>query len=77
MAATQAFKDLLAVAPLDEMLAIEVFVLPPHLRMIDHGVESGERMSYLTSLPYQMSVAALASEHLARARGCHCADGAL
>jgi 2-methylcitrate dehydratase PrpD len=61
MAATQALKEIIAsgVAP-DSMTEIEAFVLPPHLRMIDHGVIAGDRASHLTSLPYCMAVAAVA-----------------
>jgi 2-methylcitrate dehydratase PrpD len=33
-------------------------VLPPHLKMIGHGVAAGDRASHLTSLPYCMAVAA-------------------
>ena len=35
-------------------------VLPPHLKMIDHGVVAGDRASHLTSVQYCMAVAALA-----------------
>jgi 2-methylcitrate dehydratase PrpD len=60
MAATQALKEIVAggVAPaaIDE---IEVSVLPPHLKMIDHGVVAGDRASHLTSVQYCMAVAAL------------------
>src|SRR6516165_3014489 len=63
MAATQALKDILAsgVAPaaIDE---IAVSVLPPHLKMIDHGVVAGDRASHLTSVQYAMAAAALAPE---------------
>ena len=38
---------------------IRVFVLPPHLKMIDHGVKSGDRASHLTSVQFAMAVAAL------------------
>jgi 2-methylcitrate dehydratase PrpD len=41
---------------------IRVSVLPPHLKMIDHGVVDGDRASYLTSLPYCMAAAAIAPE---------------
>ena len=41
---------------------IKVSVLPPHLKMIDHGVKSGDRASHLTSVQYCMAVAALAPE---------------
>jgi 2-methylcitrate dehydratase PrpD len=60
MAATQALREILADGVQPESIArIGVAVLPPHLRMIDHGVTPGDRFSYLTSLPYQMAVAAL------------------
>ena len=60
MAATQALKEIMAegVAP-DSILRIGVAVLPPHLKMIDHGVTAGDRFSHLTSVQYQMAVAAL------------------
>jgi 2-methylcitrate dehydratase PrpD len=63
MAATQALREILAegVAPAD-VTEIRAAVLPPHLRMIDHGVTAGDRASHLTSLPYQMAVAALAPD---------------
>ncbi len=63
MAATQAFKDILArgVAPAD-MVEIEAGVLPPHHGMLDHGVKAGDRASHLTSLPYQLALAALTPE---------------
>ena len=40
-------------------LRIGVAVLPPHVKMIDHGVTAGDRFSHLTSVQYQMAVAAL------------------
>jgi len=60
MAATQALKDILArgVRP-DRIAEIEAGVLPPHHAMLDHGVKVGDRASFLTSLPYQLAVAAL------------------
>jgi 2-methylcitrate dehydratase PrpD len=63
MAATQALREIMAegVAAAD-ITAIEAAVLPPHLKMIDHGVTPGDRFSYLTSVQYQMAVAALAPE---------------
>jgi 2-methylcitrate dehydratase PrpD len=63
MAATQALREILAesVAAAD-ITEIRAAVLPPHLRMIAHGVTAGERASHLTSLPYQMAVAALAPD---------------
>jgi hypothetical protein len=41
---------------------ITVSVLPPHLKMIDHGVVAGDRASHLTSVQYCMAVAALAPD---------------
>jgi 2-methylcitrate dehydratase PrpD len=60
MAATQALKDILArgVAP-EEIVEIEASVLPPHHGMLAHGVTPGDRASHLTSLPYQMALAAV------------------
>ncbi len=61
MAATQALKEILArgVKP-DRIAEIEAGVLPPHHAMLDHGVKPGDRASFLTSLPYQLAVAAVA-----------------
>jgi len=63
MAATQALRELIddgtAVA---DITAIAAAVLPPHLKMINHGVRVGDRASHLTSLPYQMAVAVLQPE---------------
>jgi len=63
MAATQALKEIVAggVAPAD-IAEVEAGVLPPHHRMVDHGVVVGDRASHLTSLPYQMALAVLAPE---------------
>lgn len=63
MAATQALRELLGggIAAAD-ITEITVSVLPPHLKMIDHGVKAGDRASHLTSLPYQMAVAGLQPE---------------
>src|SRR5215470_1946357 len=41
---------------------VTAFALPPHHRMIDHGVTVGDRASFLTSLPYRMACAALAPQ---------------
>ena len=60
MPATQALRELLATGiHADEITAVTAFVLPPHLKMIDHGVKPGDRASFLTSLPYQLALAAL------------------
>jgi 2-methylcitrate dehydratase PrpD len=63
MPATQALREVLAqgVTPA-AITAIKAYVLPPHLKMIDHGVKDGDRGAYVTSLQYQMAVAALQSE---------------
>ena len=63
MAATQALKEIIeeGVAP-EAMTEIKVAVLPPHLKMIDHGVKSGDRASHLTSVQYCMAVAAVAPD---------------
>jgi 2-methylcitrate dehydratase PrpD len=60
MAATQALRELLTGGLVaDDISQITAYVLPPHLKMIDHGVKPGDRASFLTSLPYQLAVAAL------------------
>ena len=63
MAATQALKEIIegGVAPAT-MTAITATVLPPHLKMVDHGVAAGDRASHLTSAPYCMAVAAIAPD---------------
>src|SRR5439155_744875 len=62
-AATQALKEIIAggVAP-SAIEEVTVAVLPPHRKMIDHGVVAGDRVSHLTSVQYCMAVAALAPE---------------
>jgi 2-methylcitrate dehydratase PrpD len=63
MAATQALKELLAEGiTMDSIVRIGVAVLPPHLKMIDHGVTMGDRFSFLTSVQYQMAVAAISPD---------------
>jgi 2-methylcitrate dehydratase PrpD len=63
MAATQALRELIdGGIAVSDITAVEASVLPPHLKMIDHGVKAGDRASHLTSLPYQMAVAALQPE---------------
>ncbi|MBX9825759.1 MAG: MmgE/PrpD family protein [Xanthobacteraceae bacterium] len=63
MAATQALRELLAEGiTADTIVRVGVAVLPPHLKMIDHGVVAGDRFSHLTSVQYQMAVAALAPD---------------
>jgi len=63
MAATQALKEVLESGVAASSIArIGVAVLPPHLRMIDHGVTIGDRFSHLTSVQYQMALAALSPD---------------
>jgi 2-methylcitrate dehydratase PrpD len=63
MAATQAFTEVIArEVQVADITAIEAMVPPPMLRMIDHGIVEGDRLSWLTSLPYQLAIAALAPE---------------
>src|SRR5205807_10194275 len=60
MAATQALLEVIeAGTAAPDIGEIRVRVLPPHLKMIDHGVVAGDRASHLTSVQYQMAVAAL------------------
>jgi 2-methylcitrate dehydratase PrpD len=60
MPATQGLREILETGiAANEIAEITAHVLPPHLKMIDHGVRPGDRASYLTSLPYQLAVAAL------------------
>ncbi len=63
MAATQGLIEILGtgVAP-DAIREVKAFVLPPHRRMIDHGVVPGDRASFLTSLPYHLAIAALSPD---------------
>ena len=63
MAATQGLKEIIeeGVQPSD-MTQLIVSVPPPYLQMIDHGVVTGDRASHLTSVSYQMAVAALSPE---------------
>jgi 2-methylcitrate dehydratase PrpD len=63
MGATQALREVIegGVAPA-AIERIEAFVLPPHHRMIDHGVKPGDRASHLTSVQYAMAVAARAPD---------------
>jgi 2-methylcitrate dehydratase PrpD len=63
MAATQGLREIIdgGIAA-DSISEVHAFVLPPHLKMIDHGVVAGDRASHLTSLPYCMAVAAIAPQ---------------
>ena len=61
MAATQALIEIIGSGvAADAITQITAFVLPPHRRMIDHGVTVGDRASFLTSLRYRLALAALA-----------------
>jgi 2-methylcitrate dehydratase PrpD len=61
MAATQALIEIISSGvAVDTITEVTAFVLPPHRRMIDHGVTIGDRASFLTSLPYRLALAALA-----------------
>lgn len=63
MAATQALKEVIEEGiAASEIVGIEVSVPPPHQKMIDHGVMTGDRASFLTSQHYQMAAAALAPD---------------
>lgn len=59
MAATQALREIIEEgASPGEMSNLVVAVPHPYQKMIDHGVAPGERTSYLTSVSYQMALAA-------------------
>jgi 2-methylcitrate dehydratase PrpD len=61
MPATQALKEIVADGvAVDAIVSVKASVLPTHRRMIDHDVTPGDRASYLTSVQYNMAVAALA-----------------
>jgi 2-methylcitrate dehydratase PrpD len=62
MAATQALREIMdeGVAAAD-IVAIDVAVPPPFLKMVDHGIVGG-RTARLTSQPYQIAVAAIARD---------------
>lgn len=61
MAAAQALKELLAEGiRADDIVSVTAAIPPPHRKMVDHGVTPGNRAAYLTSLQYNMAVAARA-----------------
>lgn len=63
MAATQALKEIMAEGiAADTITAVTAQVLPAHRKMIDHGVVAGDRASHLTSVQFQMAVAACAPD---------------
>jgi 2-methylcitrate dehydratase PrpD len=65
MAATQALREVMADGVAAESIAsITVHVPPPTLKMIDHGVTSGDRASHLTSVQYHLALAACDPEAL-------------
>jgi 2-methylcitrate dehydratase PrpD len=57
--ATQALLEMIedGISP-EAIMAVEVHLPPPYLRMIDHGVETGNRASHLTSVQYRLALAA-------------------
>jgi 2-methylcitrate dehydratase PrpD len=60
MAATQALcESIQRGGGAEEITEITAAVLPPHFKMINHGVKAGDRASFMTSLPYQMAIALL------------------
>ncbi len=60
MAATQALRESLESGfAAEDITEITAAVLPPHFKMINHGVKAGDRASFMTSLPYQMAIAVL------------------
>jgi 2-methylcitrate dehydratase PrpD len=60
MAATQALREIIGSGvEAAAITRVRALVPPPHRRMVDHGVTIGDRGSFLTSLPYQLALAAL------------------
>ena len=67
MAAAQGLKELLSQGlQTAQIEAIHVAVPPAYLAMVNHGVVAGDRSSHMTSLPYQLVLAALAPEMMNR-----------
>jgi 2-methylcitrate dehydratase PrpD len=63
IAAAQGMIEILGSGVAPEAIGeVKAFVLPSHRAMVDHGVTIGDRTSFLTSLPYQLAVAAVAPE---------------
>ncbi len=63
MAAAQALREIIEEGvPPSQMTNLVVSVPPPYSRMIDHGIVPRDRASHLTSVSYQLAVAALAPE---------------
>jgi 2-methylcitrate dehydratase PrpD len=65
MAASQALREIIesGVSP-SGMKELVAYVPSFYARMVDHGVVAGERMSHLTSVAYQMALAAFAPEKM-------------
>lgn len=63
MTATQALRVIMeeGVAA-DDIKSVTAFIPPPHFKMTAHGVEQGDRASFLTSLPFQLAIMALMPE---------------
>ena len=63
MAAAQALRELMESGiPPEDMSEIVVSVPHHYLKMIDHGIVPGDRASHLTSVAYQLALAAFAPE---------------
>ena len=58
MAATQAFKEMISRIDIASVEAVEVKVQPAFLKMLDHGIHDSDRLSRLTSMPFQLAIAA-------------------
>jgi 2-methylcitrate dehydratase PrpD len=65
MATVQGFKELLATGlKPGDIDSIKASVPPAYLGMVNHGVTPGDRSSHITSIPYQLALAALAPEKM-------------
>lgn len=65
MAAAHALREIVeSGVPPGEISEVLVSVPPVYLKMIDHGVVPGDRGSHLTSVSYQVALAALAPESM-------------
>ena len=65
MAAVQGFKEIIQGGlNIRDIESIKVAVPPAYLGMVNHGVTPGDRSSHMTSLPYQLVLAALAPEKM-------------
>lgn len=63
MAAAQGLRRIVeaGLAP-DSIVKVTAYVPTPHFKMTAHGVQAGDRASYLTSLPYQLAAVALSPQ---------------